>query len=168
MRDASRNSAIGLENEWTREYWSLLNLKNRRAGIVRTDSMEEVHLEATAEQAGATRCISGRPTDLWYGFTQPRLDKMYSLPYRFDTVPSTSILLRNTVAITSYRVPTCDVGVALDSDPPSSYSRTKVDFIAQSVTQAPTYIHSSRDRSMLAHCNMQQAPPMLQAKTSPS
>jgi hypothetical protein len=64
MRDVSRNSAISLENEWTREYWSLMNLKNRGAGTIRMVSMEEVHLEVTTEQAGATRCISGRPTDL--------------------------------------------------------------------------------------------------------
>jgi hypothetical protein len=84
MRDASRNSAIGLENEWTQEYWSLVNLKNRRAGINRMNSMEEVHLEATTEQAGAMRCISGRPTDLRYGFPRRRLDKIYmftSIPF---------------------------------------------------------------------------------------
>jgi hypothetical protein len=46
--------------------------------------MEEVHLEATTEQAGAMRCISGRPTDLRYGFPRRRLDKIYmftSIPF---------------------------------------------------------------------------------------
>jgi hypothetical protein len=89
MRDASRNSAIGLENEWTQEYWSLVNLKNRKAGMIRIDSMEEVHLEATTEQAGATRCISGRPTDqpsIRLSSTSTRQEIFIS--YHFDTVHS--------------------------------------------------------------------------------